>query len=82
MAYCNPQVHALLSLAAAKATLAEQVPLYNQAQEMVMTDAPIIAVRFGQRFTLVKPWVQNLVTTSQDSSTGELFYAWVTIAAH
>ncbi len=82
MAYCNPQVDALLAEAAAKATLADQVPLYNQAQEMVMADAPIIPLRFSQRFTLVKPWVQNLVATSQDSSTGELFYAWVTIAAH
>ena len=82
MAYCNPQVDALLSAAASKATLDEQVPLYNQAQEMVMADAPIIPLRFSQRFTLVKSWVQNLVATSQDSSTGELFYAWVTIAAH
>ena len=82
MAYCNPQVDALLAEAAAKATLADQVPLYNQAQEMVMADAPIIPLRFSQRFTLVKPWVQNLVATSQDSSTGELFYAWVSIAAH
>jgi len=82
MAYCNPQVDALLSEAATKATLAEQVPLYNQAQEMVMKDAPIITLRFGQRFTLIKPWVQNLVVTSQDSNTGELFYSWATIAAH
>ncbi len=80
--YCNPDVDALLQQAATKKDLGEQVALYNQAQEMIMADAPIIPIRFGQRFTLIKDWVQNLVATSQDSSTGELFYYKVTIAPH
>jgi oligopeptide transport system substrate-binding protein len=82
MGYCNPAVDALLEEAASKADLADQVPLYNQAQEMVMADAPIIPQTFGARFTLVKPYVQNLVLTAQDSNSGELFYAWTSIAAH
>ena len=54
MGYCNKDVDALLAQAATKSTLDEQVPLYNQAQEMVMADAPIIpdplrtALRSGQ----------------------------------
>ena len=47
-----------------------------------MADAPILPLRFGAQFTLVKPWVQNLVATAQDSNAGELFYDQVTIAAH
>ncbi|MEO6058592.1 MAG: peptide ABC transporter substrate-binding protein [Candidatus Limnocylindria bacterium] len=82
MGYCNPDVDALLQQAAVKKDLGEQVALYNQAQEMIMGDAPLIPLRFGQRFTLIKPWVQNLIATSQDSSTGELFYYKVTIAPH
>ena len=82
MGYCNPAVDALLAEAAAKPTLAEQVPLYNQAQALVMKDAPIIPQTFGGRFTLVKPWVQGLTLTAQDSNAGELFYAWTSIAAH
>jgi oligopeptide transport system substrate-binding protein len=82
MGYCNPAVDALLEEAATKADLADQVPLYNQAQEMVMADAPIIPQTFGARFTLVKPYVQNLVVTAQDFNSGELFYAWTSIAAH
>ncbi len=83
MGYCNKDVDALLAQAATKSTLDEQVPLYNQAQEMVMADAPIIPVRFGQRFGLVKPWVQNLTPTAQDSQiSGENFLSWVSIAAH
>ena len=82
MGYCNKDVDSLLSQAASLPTLDEQVPLYNQAQEKVMADAPIIPLRFGGRFTLVKPYVQGLVPTAQDSSTGELFYDQVSIAAH
>jgi oligopeptide transport system substrate-binding protein len=82
MGYCNPEVDALLAEAATKANLDEQIPLYNQAQELVMADSPLITQTFGARFSLVKPWVQNLVITAQDSNAGELFYAWTTIAAH
>ena len=82
MGYCNPDVDALLQQAAVKKDLDEQVALYNQAQEMFMADAPLIPLRYGQRFTLVKPWVQNLVVTSADSSTGESFYYKVSIASH
>ena len=82
MGYCNPAVDALLEEAASKADLADQIPLYNQAQEMVMADAPIIPQTFGARFTLVKPYVQGLVLTAQDSNSGELFYAWTSIADH
>ena len=63
-------------------TLEEQVPLYNQAQEMVMADAPIIPQLYSQTFTLVKPWVENFRPTAQDSNSGELFFYQVSIAAH
>jgi ABC-type oligopeptide transport system substrate-binding subunit len=82
MQYCNEEVDALLQEAATVATLDEQVPLYNEAQELVMADAPVIPLRFGASFTLVKPYVQNLVATAQDSASGELFWDQVTIAAH
>jgi len=51
MGYCNPAVDALLEQAAATPKLEDQIPLYNQAQEMVMADAPIIPQTFGARFT-------------------------------
>jgi oligopeptide transport system substrate-binding protein len=83
MGYCNKDVDAILLQAAQKKDLAAQIPLYNQAQEMVMKDAPIIPIRFGERFSLAKPWVQHLTTTAQDSQiSGENFMAWVSLAAH
>ncbi len=80
--YCNEEADALMAEAAVTPALEDQIPLYNQAQELIMADSPMLTLRFASRFTLVKPWVQNLVATSQDSSTGEHFYAWASIAPH
>jgi oligopeptide transport system substrate-binding protein len=80
--YCNEEADALMAQAAVTPNLEDQIPLYNQAQELIMADSPMLTLRFASRFTLVKPWLQNLIATSQDSSTGELFYAWATIAPH
>ncbi len=80
--YCNEEADALMAEAAVTPNLEDQVPLYNQAQEIIMNDSPMLMIRFSSRFTLVKPWVQDLVATSQDSSTGELFYSWASIAPH
>ena len=81
-AYCNEEYDALLAEAAVTPDLEDQIPLYNQAQEILMQDAGFLPLRFGSRFSLVKPYVQNLQVTAQDFSAGEQFYAWVTIAPH
>lgn len=80
--YCNEEADALMAQAAVTPNLEDQIPLYNQAQELIMADSPMLVLRFASRFTLIKPWLQDLTATSQDSSTGELFYAWATIAPH
>jgi oligopeptide transport system substrate-binding protein len=80
--YCNEEADALMAEAAVTPNLEDQIPLYNQAQEIIMNDSPMLMIRFSSRFTLIKPWVQDLVATSQDSSTGELFYSWASIAPH
>lgn len=80
--YCNEEADALMAQAAVTPALEDQIPLYNQAQDLIMADSPMLMIRFGSRFTLIKPWLQDLVATSQDSSTGELFYSWATIAPH
>jgi ABC-type transport system substrate-binding protein len=80
--YCSDEAQALISEAAVSPALEDQVALYNQAQEIMMGDSPMITVRWGSFFTLVKPWVQNLGITPLDSDAGEHFYAWATIAPH
>jgi oligopeptide transport system substrate-binding protein len=80
--YCNEEADALMAQAAVTPALEDQIPLYNQAQDLIMADSPMLMIRFSSRFTLIKPWLQDLTATSQDSSTGELFYSWATIAPH
>jgi ABC-type transport system substrate-binding protein len=58
------------------------VAIYNQAQEMLVEEAPVIFISWGGRFTLVKPWVLGLEITPQDFATGAYFYTSVTIGEH
>lgn len=72
--YCNEEMDALLAEAQVTAELSDQLPLYEEAQAMLVDDAPAVWVYWYGRFTLVKPYVQGLVVTSADSNTGELFF--------
>ena len=82
MKYCNEDFDALMADAAVEPDLDAQVTIYNQAQEMLVDDAPVIFISWGGRFTLVKPWVQGLTITPGDATTGSFFYDNVTIAEH
>jgi oligopeptide transport system substrate-binding protein len=82
MQYCNEDFDALMADAAVEPDLETQVGIYNQAQEMLVDDAPVIFISWGGRFTLVKPWVTGLTLTPQDFTSGAYFFTNVTIAAH
>jgi oligopeptide transport system substrate-binding protein len=78
--YSNPDFDKLVDEAAVKPTLEEQLPLYAQAQDILVDDAPALFLYWYGRFTLIKPWVQGLVATAGDSTTGEYFYDRVSIS--
>jgi oligopeptide transport system substrate-binding protein len=80
--YCNEDADALMAEGSVNSDPAEQIDLYNQAQALQMADSPMITLRWGSRFTLVKPWVQDLLIVPLDSDSGAHFYAWATIAPH
>jgi oligopeptide transport system substrate-binding protein len=80
--YCNEEADELMAQAAVEADADAQIALYNQVQEMQMADVPLMPFRWGGRFTLVKPYVQDLTVTPLDPDAGAHFYSWVTIAAH
>lgn len=71
--YCNEEMDELLAEAQITPELEDQLPLYEQAQQMLVDDAPAVWVYWYGRFTLVKPFVEGLVVTAADSNTGELF---------
>jgi oligopeptide transport system substrate-binding protein len=82
MQYCNEEFDTLMADAAVEPDLETQVGIYNEAQQLLVDDAPVIFISWGGRFTLVKPWVTDLTITPSDFTTGAYFYDAVTIAEH
>jgi oligopeptide transport system substrate-binding protein len=79
----NPEFDRLVTEAGGKATLDESIPLYNQAQELLVEEAPAVFTRWRVTNYEVRPWVTGMVPTSQDSENmGDLFFETVKILEH
>jgi len=65
--YSNPTVDALLDQADAEQDQATRLALYMQAQQMITTDLPAAYMWNNLNAYLVKPRVQGVKTTPQDS---------------
>lgn len=82
MGYSNEEFDALMSEAAAEADPEAQIPLYEQAQELMVEDAPVIFLYWYGGYTLVKPHVHGLVPTTTDEDPGMMFFNTVSIGEH
>ena len=81
--YCNPAFDALLDRAAAEPDPDGQVALYQEAQTLLMRDAPILPVRFGVRSFVTKPYVSNITPMPSDFRVlGDYFYETIQILEH
>jgi oligopeptide transport system substrate-binding protein len=81
--YCNPDFDKLIAQAAAEPDQDKQVALYNQAQTLLMNDAPFIPLRFGLTVYEVQPYVGGLTITPSDSQLpGDKFYETIQILKH
>ncbi|NJM06891.1 hypothetical protein HC891_12950 [Candidatus Gracilibacteria bacterium] len=63
MLYTSPEVDALLDQAAVSGDEAERFQLYQQAEQLIIADAPVIPLYHDVEHTLVKPYVQGLTIT-------------------
>ncbi len=81
--YCNEQYDALIDQAASEPDVAKQEALYNQAQTILIDDAPIIPLRFAVSQYTIKPYVSGYIPTPGDAeSPGDLFYETIQILEH
>ncbi len=80
--YSNEEFDAFMSEAAAETELEAQVPIYQQAQELLVEDSPVIFLYWYGGYTLVKPHVQGLILTSTDEDPGMMFFNSVSIGEH
>jgi oligopeptide transport system substrate-binding protein len=55
--YSNPAVDAVLDKAALEADSQKSLELYRQAEQMLVDDAAVLPLWFGQSYVLVKPYV-------------------------
>jgi oligopeptide transport system substrate-binding protein len=62
--YSNSAVDALLVKAAAEQNSAKSLALYQQVEQMVVSDGAILPLWFGKTYTLVKPNVHGYTPNS------------------
>jgi oligopeptide transport system substrate-binding protein len=68
--YSNPAVDAILEQAGVEADAAKGLALYRQAEQMLVDDAAVLPLWFGENYILVKPYVQGY-------ELNELGFAWL-----
>jgi oligopeptide transport system substrate-binding protein len=64
--YSNPQLDALLEQARVEQNVSRRIQLYQQAEQLIVNDAPVIFIAHGISYVLVKPYVQGYALTPVD----------------
>ena len=81
--YKNPQYDDLIAQAGKEPDMTKSIALYNQAQQLLVQDAPAVFTRWRVANYEVEPYVQGVQGTAQDSVViGDYFYENMSIAQH
>jgi oligopeptide transport system substrate-binding protein len=64
--YSSAAFDALCDQAAHELDTTKRLQLWDQAQTLLMKDAPIVSSFYRERFYVVKPWVKSLMVTGMD----------------
>ena len=64
MGYVNKELDNLLEQARTAATPDERYALYHQAERIIINDAPWIPLTHGIEYSLAKPYVHGVSSTS------------------
>ena len=57
--YSNPELDALLDQAAVEQDSATRLAMYQQAEQMIVNEAPCLPLWFGENYVLIKPYVKG-----------------------
>ncbi len=74
-AYANPELDALLEAARIEANVAKRISLYQEAERLIVNDAPVLFLTHSLDFQLVQPYVKGYVNTPIDISSER--YMWL-----
>ncbi|MBI2848964.1 MAG: peptide ABC transporter substrate-binding protein [Chloroflexi bacterium] len=61
MAYSNRQADALLEKARSEQNVDVRLKMYQEIEQMILNDAPIIPLHFDRSYVLVKPYVEGYI---------------------
>lgn len=64
--YANPELDALLEHARVEQDVTERIKMYQQAEQMIVDDAPVLFTTHSLSYMLVKPYVKGYVFTPID----------------
>lgn len=64
--YSNPELDKILEEARVEQDAAKRMQLYQQAQRIIVADAPVLFTTHGLSYVLVKPYIQGYVLTPID----------------
>ena len=59
--YSNPEVEEIVAEAATISELEERVPLYQEAQRLIVEDIPVIYIRYPVSYSVVRPEVTGIL---------------------
>jgi oligopeptide transport system substrate-binding protein len=79
--YSNKEFDALCDKANHELDNTKRLQEWDQAQTLLMQDAPIVTMFYRERFWLVKPYVKGMMATGMDGQIpGDFFYDRVSIS--
>ena len=61
--YSNPALDVLLDQARTEQTVSKRIQLYQQAEQIIVQDAPVLFISHNVSYMLVKPYVKGFVLT-------------------
>jgi len=64
--YSNPELDALLEHARVEQDITKRIEMYQQAEQIIVNDAPVLFTTHSLSYQLVKPYVKGYVSTPID----------------
>jgi oligopeptide transport system substrate-binding protein len=58
--YDNPEVNKLIDSASVEPNLEKRIQAYQQAEEMILKDAPVLPLTYSREYWLTKPYVKGV----------------------
>jgi oligopeptide transport system substrate-binding protein len=73
--YSNPDLDKLLEAARVEQDVTKRIQMYQQAEQMIVNDAPVLFTTHSLSYQLVKPYIKGFVQTPIDISLER--YMWI-----